>query len=50
MLPRISDHLCDACRTHFAKLKEELNLRGIDYKKTGASFAASTTTRGPHSK
>jgi len=27
-LPRISDHLCDACQEHFAKLKEELNLRG----------------------
>ena len=31
-LPRISDHLCDDCRAHFAKLKEELNLRGINYK------------------
>jgi histidyl-tRNA synthetase len=31
-LPRISDHLCGDCRAHFAKLKEELNLRGIDYK------------------
>jgi histidyl-tRNA synthetase len=31
-LPRISDHLCDDCRAHFAKLKEELSLRGIDYK------------------
>ena len=31
-LPRIADHLCDECRAHFAKLKEELNLRGIDYK------------------
>jgi histidyl-tRNA synthetase len=31
-LPRISDHLCDDCRAHFAKLREELNLRGIDYK------------------
>ena len=31
-LPRISDHLCDECRAHFAKLKEELNLRGINYK------------------
>ena len=31
-LPRISDHLCDDCRVHFAKLKEELNLRRIDYK------------------
>jgi histidyl-tRNA synthetase len=31
-LPRISDHLCDACREHFAKLKEELNLRGIAYE------------------
>jgi histidyl-tRNA synthetase len=31
-LPRISAHLCDACREHFAKLKEELKLRGIAYK------------------
>jgi histidyl-tRNA synthetase len=31
-LPRISDHLCDACREHFAKLKEELALRGINYE------------------
>ena len=31
-LPHISDHLCDACRDHFAKLKDELNLRGIAYQ------------------
>ena len=31
-LPRISDHLCADCREHFAKLKEELNLRGITYQ------------------
>ena len=31
-LPRISDHLCEACRAHFAKLKEELALRGIAYQ------------------
>ncbi|HEY4776602.1 MAG TPA: histidine--tRNA ligase [Candidatus Acidoferrales bacterium] len=31
-LPRISNHLCDACREHFAKLKEELSLRGIAYE------------------
>jgi histidyl-tRNA synthetase len=31
-LPRISDHLCDACRAHFVKLKEELNLRGIKFE------------------
>ena len=30
-LPRISDYLCDECRTHFAKLKEELNLRDVAY-------------------
>jgi histidyl-tRNA synthetase len=28
-LPRIADHLCDACRDHFAKLQDELKLRGI---------------------
>jgi histidyl-tRNA synthetase len=31
-LPRISDHLCDACRDHFAKLKDELKLRDIFYE------------------
>ena len=31
-LPRISDHLCEACREHFAKLKDELKLRGIAYE------------------
>jgi len=31
-LPRISDHLCADCREHFAKLKEELKLRGIIYE------------------
>ena len=31
-LPRISDHLCADCREHFAKLKEELNLRDITYQ------------------
>jgi histidyl-tRNA synthetase len=31
-LPRISDHLCAECREHFAKLKEELKLRGITYQ------------------
>jgi histidyl-tRNA synthetase len=31
-LPRIADHLCEACREHFAKLKDELKLRGIEYE------------------
>jgi histidyl-tRNA synthetase len=31
-LPRISEHLCPACREHFARLKEELGLRGIEYQ------------------
>jgi histidyl-tRNA synthetase len=31
-LPRISDHLCADCREHFAKLKDELKLRGITYE------------------
>jgi histidyl-tRNA synthetase len=31
-LPRISDHLCNECREHFAKLKDELKLRGIAYE------------------
>ena len=31
-LPRISDHLCASCRAHFAKLQDELKLRGIQYE------------------
>jgi histidyl-tRNA synthetase len=31
-LPRISDQLCAECREHFAKLKDELRLRGIAYE------------------
>jgi len=31
-LPRIAEHLCDACREHFAKLKDELKLRRIGYE------------------
>jgi len=30
-LPRISEHLCAACRQHFSELKDELHLRGIAY-------------------
>jgi histidyl-tRNA synthetase len=31
-LSRISDHLCADCREHFARLKDELKLRGIAYE------------------
>ena len=31
-LPRISNHLCAACRQHFSELKDELNLREICYE------------------
>ena len=31
-LPRIGEHLCAACREHFAALQEQLKLRGIAYK------------------
>jgi len=31
-LPKISEHLCDACREHFSQLKQELSLRGIQYE------------------
>lgn len=30
-LPRITDHLCDPCRTHFDALRAQLHQRGIDY-------------------
>jgi len=31
-LPRITDHLCDACREHYAELKKQLDLRGVAYQ------------------
>jgi histidyl-tRNA synthetase len=31
-LPRISEHLCDACKAHFAEVLRQLDLRGIAYK------------------
>lgn len=31
-LPRIADHLCDACRENYAGLKKELALRGITFE------------------
>jgi histidyl-tRNA synthetase len=31
-LPRIAEHLCPECREHYAKLKQELALRGIAYE------------------
>ncbi len=31
-LPRIADHLCEDCRAQFAKLQDELKLRGIAYE------------------
>lgn len=32
MLPHIADHLCDACREHYAELKRQLALRKISYE------------------
>ncbi len=31
-LPRISDHLCDECRAHFAEVRRELELLGIPFR------------------
>jgi histidyl-tRNA synthetase len=31
-LPRITDHLCDACRVHFSSFQEQLKQRGIAYE------------------
>src|ERR1700719_3302890 len=31
-LPRIADHLCEACREHYAEVKKQLALRGITYQ------------------
>jgi histidyl-tRNA synthetase len=33
-LPRIADHLCDACRDHYAELKRQLALRNITYQES----------------
>jgi histidyl-tRNA synthetase len=31
-LPRIADHLCEDCATHYAAVKRELDLRGVKYR------------------
>jgi histidyl-tRNA synthetase len=31
-LPRIADHLCDDCKTHYAEVKRQLDLRGVQYR------------------
>jgi len=31
-LPRIADHLCDECKTHYAAVKKDLDLRGVKYR------------------
>jgi len=31
-LPRIAEHLCDACREHYAEMKRQLALRGVAYE------------------
>ena len=31
-LPKIADHLCDDCKTQYAAVKRELELRGVIYK------------------
>ncbi len=30
-LPKISDSLCDECKTHYAEVKRQLDLRGVKY-------------------
>jgi histidyl-tRNA synthetase len=31
-LPRIADHLCESCATHYAAVKRQLELRGVIYR------------------
>ncbi|MCL4524676.1 MAG: histidine--tRNA ligase [Acidobacteria bacterium] len=31
-LPRITEHLCDACREHYGEVKKQLELRGVAYQ------------------
>ena len=49
-LPRIADHLCDACREHYAELKRQLALRNIAYEENwrlvrGLDYYMRTTFR-----
>ncbi len=55
-LPRIADHLCDDCKTHYAAVKRELELRGVIYRENwrlvrGLDYYMRTTfeitARGP---
>jgi histidyl-tRNA synthetase len=32
ILPRIADHLCEACAAHYAEVKHQLQLRGVMYR------------------
>jgi histidyl-tRNA synthetase len=31
-LPRIADHLCDDCKSHYAAVKRDLDLHGVQYR------------------
>lgn len=31
-LPKIADHLCDECKTHYAAVKHQLEMRGVLYR------------------
>src|SRR5260370_353567 len=31
-LPRIADHLCEACATHYSAVKHQLDMRGVIYR------------------
>jgi histidyl-tRNA synthetase len=31
-LPHIADHLCEACKTHYAAVKHQLEMRGVIYR------------------
>ena len=47
-LPRITEHLCDHCREHYAAVKNQLALRGIAYQENwrlvrGLDYYMSTT-------
>ena len=47
-LPRITEHLCDPCREHYAEVKRQLALRGIAYQENwrlvrGLDYYMSTT-------
>src|ERR1700687_5030525 len=39
-LPRIADHLCEACATHYAAVKHQLEMRGVFFSENSRLLGA----------